>query len=203
VESGRLLFANGYKGCLCGAGRFPSPGRVFVTLRKHRHGGPDDASPSSRPRPSAHLESTVSETRRSSPPPARGARADSGVRTRTECALIVAEEDRARGILADRLIAAGFFVEWASNAEEARRKASRCKPDVVVVEHLPNGPLMDDVVRSVVMTDATRHSLVVVTIDRAPGVSAARRLVTLLFRNDAQHTIDTLIRAIVPSRAVG
>lgn len=81
----------------------------------------------------------LSGLRRSDDPPTAPTR--SGVRPRVRCALIVSANEPSRSLLVERLLAAGFHVEWAADAKEAQERAGGSPPDVVVVEHLGDEPL--------------------------------------------------------------
>jgi CheY-like chemotaxis protein len=106
------------------AARSPSPETARSTLKIIR----------SLERASHDLENTLTVLRRDSEPQPTESKHASGIRGGVHSVLIVAEDDPTRRLLVDRLRAAGFFVDWACDAESGRQKVSQTAPDVVVVD---------------------------------------------------------------------
>jgi CheY-like chemotaxis protein len=149
-------------------------------------------------RTARHLDRTLSEIRRSSPPPPPPS-ADSRIRPRMRCALIVSENERARRVLIERLAAAGFYVEWARTAHDARTRAERSEPDVLLIDHSANEALKGEVTRALACAGARQHAIVV-TVDRFPGNPSSERSVTVVeLRNpllDGADVVGCVARAI-------
>jgi PleD family two-component response regulator len=144
-------------------------------------------------RTSRHLEKVLTELRRSSWPTLP--EADSRVRRRVRCVLIVSESDRARRFFVEPLVAAGFFVEWASNAQEAHARAERCDPDVVVVEHSANDALSREVVTGLAAANAMQRTLIV-GVDRSAVGTSSERCVTVVQLRESDQDIGDVIGAI-------
>jgi hypothetical protein len=132
-------------------------------------------------------------------PPA--SKADSGVRTRVRCALVVSEDQCARRLLVEELIAARFFVEWATTAEEARAKASRAAPDVIVVEYTRADTLEGNLIADLAADSAAERAPMVITVYRSGAVPPERVGVTLIQRNNSGQDVADAVRAIVDAYA--
>jgi hypothetical protein len=187
-----------------------------VPEHKQRPGGPDDASPPSSRRDSAlewvrslerasrALEKAITETQRSNQQSSPGRKADSGVRRRKRGALVVTDDGKTRELLVDRLIAEDFLVESASSAEEAKAKAARFAPDIVVIEHSANDRSSGEVVGAMDPGDAEQPTspLVVVTIGRSPGIPLVGRCVTVVQRRDSDLEISDVVRAVMHATGI-
>jgi CheY-like chemotaxis protein len=152
-------------------------------------------------RTSRHLERTLTEVRRTSFPPAPGPKADSRVRLRMQCALIVSDSEKVRRVLVERLSAAGFYVEWASDGDGARVRAGRSEPDVVVVEHSSNDALKGEVVGALAARDAP-HRTIDVTVDRFPGRPSSERRVTIVQLRHAGEPAAAVVAAVAQAISV-
>jgi hypothetical protein len=149
-------------------------------------------------RTSRRLEKVLVDSRRTGHPPStpRG-RMASGVRKRPRCALVVAENEETRQLLGKVLNGAGFFVEFAGDAREARTKAQRCAPEVVAVEHVSNEPFRGRALAELAAGDVSQGPLVVVTIDLPSHVRTPARCVTVAQRRYADGGLGEIVPAIV------
>ncbi len=126
--------------------------------------------------------------------PAARPSSDSGVRARVRCALVVAEDGRARKIIVDRLASAGFHVDWATKMTEA---AARRWPDIAVFDH---DPADDPASRECVLTRTSRQTadrpLAVLRLRSSPG-PLADRCITIVQWRDAGAAVCDVARALM------
>jgi hypothetical protein len=122
---------------------------------------------------------------------------ESGVRQRLLSAIVVGGAEHARRLLVERLIAAGFVVEWVTTAEEARTRVRRCDPDVVVIVEQHAGDGLTSAVAAVGAGEAIQHPRVVVTIDGSMGGSPAGRRITVIQWRDTGREFSDVVRSIM------
>jgi DNA-binding response OmpR family regulator len=116
--------------------------------------------------------------------------------------LIVSQrDDENRMEVAEQLAGAGFWVEWASDAQEGRAIVARCAPDLVVVEHAADAAASDDVVQDIAGGESAQW--VVVTINRPHVRPSQERRITIVPRRDSGPELGDLVAAIVRAMSVG
>jgi hypothetical protein len=143
-------------------------------------------------RASHDLEKTLTVLRRDSEPPVPSKHA-SGVRGRAQGVLVVAVDDPTRRFVVDRLRAAGFFVDWACDAESGRQKAAQCAPDVVVVDRGAEECAEHEFAR-MMETDPQQGDIAVLTVDS--GMGGGGRSVAVFPWRDSEREIRDVVRAI-------
>jgi hypothetical protein len=146
-------------------------------------------------RASRKLGDVLSDTRRLADSLAPPPKLASGVRRRLRCAIVVAADGHLRHLLVEQLIAEGFVVEWVTCAEEARFRAARCDPDLVVVEHSPGDGLEGELVR-VTAVDPIRRPRIVVTLHCSVRWLSRDRSVSIIQWRDTGADFYDIIRAI-------
>jgi CheY-like chemotaxis protein len=150
-------------------------------------------------RASHDLENTLTVLRRDSEPPPPAPKHASGVRGRVHSVLVVAEDDTTRRLLVDRLRAAGFFVDWACDAESGRQKASQSAPDVVVVDRGTDQSVGREFAK-MMEADEGQPSIAVLAIggSEAPG---EERTVAVFQWREAGREIRDVVQAITKRTA--
>jgi hypothetical protein len=114
-------------------------------------------------------------------------------------ALIVSESERTRRVLLERLIAAGFYVEWAISPLDARLRMAQINPDLAIIDHTSKGSLSDEAAAGFGARDAMRRTLYV-QVGRFPGSDSEERRVTIVQLRDsgraAADAVDRVAQAI-------
>jgi CheY-like chemotaxis protein len=150
-------------------------------------------------RASHDLENTLTVLRRDSEPPPPDPKHASGIRGRVHSVLIVAEDDPTRRLLVDRLRAAGFFVDWACDAESGRQKASQTAPDVVVVDRGTDLSVGREFAK-MMEADEGQPPIAVLAID-ASEASGGERTVAVFQWRETGREIRDVVQAIVKKTA--
>jgi CheY-like chemotaxis protein len=151
-------------------------------------------------RASHDLENTLTVLRRDSEPPPREPKHASGIRGRVHSVLIVAEDDATRRLLVDRLRAAGFFVDWACDAESGRQKASQSAPDVVVVDRGTDASVGREFAKRM-EADESPPPIAILAIDGSDEASGGERTVAVFQWRETGREIRDVVQAIMRKTA--
>jgi hypothetical protein len=121
------------------------------------------------------------------------------VRGRVYGVLVVAEDDQTRRLLVDRLRAAGFFVDWASDFESGQQKALQGAPDVVVVDRSADEAVGREFAR-MMETGEGQPPGAVLTLDDG-GAGGVGRSVAVFPWRDSGREIGDVVQAIATKTA--